>query len=366
MKITVVVPRYLPHLGGIENHVASVTAGLRERGHQITVATQLEGDTSLAREEVSDNGITIRRFPSVAKVRGQGLSPALWRWVRAGAGDADLVHLQNFHALTTFPATALARPPFVLTPHYLGPGEGRAEQALHATYAVGMRRALRKVSRVVCVTKSEAELFGREIGFGARCRVIPNGVDAAAIQAAVPADAPAPLLVVAGRMEEYKQPQLAVDALAHLPGYTLALIGTGPMEGGLRRRADAHGVRDRVLLPGRMSPSRLFAWYRAAAVVVSLSRRECYGLTLAEGLAAGAAVVASDIGPHRDVVAGAGPAAVARLLPPSASPTEVAAAIADATRDADSRTSDARPVITTWDDVADRTEELYREVLAVG
>jgi glycosyltransferase involved in cell wall biosynthesis len=359
LRISFVVPRYLPHLGGIEIHVAAIASRLQQRGHQIIVATQLEGDNSLAQQELSPDGVLIRRFPSAGRVRGHGVSRSLISWVRAGAGQADVVHLQNFHAVATLGDAFVARSPFVLTPHYLGPGEGKAERALHLGYSTVMKRALRHVSRIICVTPSEAELFATHVGFSGRCRVIPNGVDALAIAAAAPVELDGRLLVVAGRLEEYKQPQLVLEAMAELPGdYRLAIIGGGPMEQELHRRATSLGIEGRVLFPGRMPPVELHSWFRRADVVLSMSRRECFGLTLAEGLAAGAAIVASDIGAHRDVVAASGSSA-ATLLPADATPEIVAAGV---------RAAGARaepPVlgnVTSWDEVTVQTEALYREL----
>lgn len=358
LRISLVVPRYLPHLGGIENHVAALAVRLADRGHAVTVATQQEADPSLPRREVDAHGVVVRRFPSAGRLRGQGLSPSLWAWVRRGSDHAQVVHLHNLHALTVLPALAAAHPAVVFTPHYLGPGEGRAEELLHRGYATGVRRALRRVGRVVCTTPSEAAAFARHVGAGERCVVIPNGVDTTAIRAARPVSgAGGRLLVVAGRLEEYKQPHRVLEALPLLPrGHRLAVIGSGPMEPELRRRTVELGVADRVLWPGRLTPVELYRWYRAADVVVSLSRRECFGLTVAEGLAAGAAVVASDIGPHRDVVTLAGVSA-SDLVPVRATPQQVAAAVVAARRPPPGLT------LPDWDDVTRATEARYEEVV---
>jgi glycosyltransferase involved in cell wall biosynthesis len=361
MRISIVVPRYLPHLGGIENHVAALAVRLQGRGHQVTVATQREGDRTLARREIDAHGVTIRRFPAAARLRGEGLSPALWHWVRSGAGGADVLHLHNYHAVTTLAAltAAPASAPVVFTPHYMGPGDGPAEQLIHRAFASGMRRALRVTNRIISTTPSEAEAFEREVGFGGPFTVIPNGVETAAIRAAQPVPmAPGRLVVTAGRFEEYKQQHLLVESLPLLPPeYRLALIGAGPMETSLRRRATELGMADRVLFPGRMSAAEVYRWYRAADVVVSLSRREGFGLTLAEGLAAGAAVVASDIGPHRDVLALAGILAPG-LVPLRPRPEEVAAAVAAARRPPEGTASR----LPDWDDVAVATLACYQEV----
>ena len=360
MRLTIVVPRYLPHLGGIENHVSAVGSGLQRLGVQVTIATQLEGEQSLPVSEVTSQGVVVRRFPTFLPLRGQGVSPALWRWVRDLSGETDLVHVHNYHALTTLPVVLATRVRRVFTPHYLGAGDGWRERAVHRSYALAARHALRGVDRVICVTASEASSFARHVGYGSRCTVIPNGVDVEAIRRAVPVAEQGPLLLVAGRLEEYKQPHVALEALAHLPrDYRLAFVGDGPMRVLLRRRTAELGVQDRVLFPGRIPPSALYSWYAAAQTVISLSRRECYGLTLAEGLAAGCAVVASDIGPHRDVIGDASPSRAA-LVPVGADPQAVAAEVL-ATEAAGRRREHIR--MPSWNEVAAQTLALYRQVL---
>ena len=106
-----------------------------------------------------------------------------------------------------------------------------------------------------------------------------------------------------------------------------------------------------------MSAAETYRWYRAADVVVSLSRREGFGLTLAEGLAAGAAVVASDIGPHRDVMEIAG-VSTPDLVPVRPRPEEVGAAVAAARRPPD----ETGKRLPDWDDMTVATLACYEEV----
>jgi glycosyltransferase involved in cell wall biosynthesis len=270
--------------------------------------------------------------------------------------------VHNYHALTSLGALAAApaRPPVVLTPHYMGPGDGQIQHVVHRAFATGMRRALHSTRRVISTTRSEAEAFASQVHFPGPFTIIPNGVDAAAIRAAQPVTTGGGrLLVTAGRFEEYKQHQLLVESLALLPpDHRLALVGAGPMEHVLRQRVTDLRLTDRVLFPGRLSAGELYRWFRSADVVVSLSRREGFGLTLAEGLAAGAAVVASDIGPHRDVMELAG-VSEPDLVPVRARPEEVAAAITAARRPPEGTGSR----LPDWDDVAAATLACYEEVV---
>ncbi|MEO5745578.1 MAG: glycosyltransferase family 4 protein [Terracoccus sp.] len=358
MKITYVVPRYLPDLGGIENHVAALATGAAAAGHQVTVLTQQEGVAAPTREIM--DGVTVRRFPSGLSIRGQGLSPRLWWAVRHLGATTDILHVHNVHAATTLGVLVAARPGrIVVTPHYLGSGDGWLDRTLHHLYDPALAHALTKADAVICVSRAEADELGRDLSVaGARVHVIPNGVDVDALRHAHPAEAADPVVLVAGRLERYKQPALAVDALRYLPSeYTLVIAGSGPEAGALRRFAAASGVSSRVRLVGPLSSAELARWYRRAAVVVSMSRRECFGMTLAEGLAGGCGIVASDIPAHREVVAAAGWDA-RTLLPPDSNGPAVAAAIQYA---ALARVGFV-DAVTTWADVVSDTLRLYEEL----
>jgi glycosyltransferase involved in cell wall biosynthesis len=357
VRITYAVPRYLPRLGGIENHVAALARGMSLAGHQVTVLTQQEGAPAPP-EEVID-GVIIERFPSMLSVRGQGLSPRLWQTVRRLEGNTDILHIHNVHAASTLGVLMAARPgAIVVTPHYLGSGDGLLTQSLHRLYDPPLGKALGKATAVICVSRAEAAELIHDLRVNdARIRVIPNGVDVAGLRAAAPADATDPVVLVAGRLEKYKQAAVVVAAMTDLSAdYSLVIAGTGPEADSLVRLAARSGVSSRVHLTGQLTPAELRRWYRRATVVVSMSQRECFGMTLAEGLAAGCAVVASDIPAHREVVESAG-WDTKTLISPGASGADVAAAIVYA---AGARRG-FEPAVMTWDDVVKETLSLYEE-----
>jgi len=65
------------------------------------------------------------------------------------------------------------------------------------------------------------------------------------------------------------------------------------------------GIEDALVQPPRLSRPALAALYHRAELVVLTSEREGFGLPILEALAGGAAVVASDIAPFREVAADA-------------------------------------------------------------
>ncbi|MGI8420921.1 MAG: glycosyltransferase family 4 protein [Gaiellaceae bacterium] len=110
-------------------------------------------------------------------------------------------------------------------------------------------------------------------------------------------------LLVVGALRPYKGSDLVVDALARLDeDARRPVVFAGPPEGhagALRARAAAAGVR--VDVRGWVDETELRGLYDGAYAVVCPSTYEGYGLPVAEGLAHGQAVVASDIPPHREI-----------------------------------------------------------------
>lgn len=109
-------------------------------------------------------------------------------------------------------------------------------------------------------------------------------------------------LLAVGRLEPEKNPLLLVDALARLererPGrFRLTWLGDGQLREPVRRRARDLGISHRLELRGFIpfGPA-LISLYRSAHVFVHVSLTEGVPQVLTEALAAGAPVVATDVG----------------------------------------------------------------------
>jgi glycosyltransferase involved in cell wall biosynthesis len=161
-----------------------------------------------------------------------------------------------------------------------------------------------------------------------------------------------------GRIEKYKQVDHLINAVELLSeDVELVIVGDGPERPDIARRASRSGASVRVL--GRVEDDVLHRWQRTAKVVVSLSLNEAFGIVIAEGLAAGASVVASNIAAHREVVVEHSKRT--ELVDPDASAHEIALAVSRALcRD---RESAPGYNTTSWGDVAERICGLYRQSL---
>lgn len=116
--------------------------------------------------------------------------------------------------------------------------------------------------------------------------------------------APAHFLSV-GALRPYKGVEQMIRALGKLPSSpqrSLRIVGAGEGQlDHLKTVAADGGVAEDVTFEGWVSEDRLADLYRGAIAVLNASSYEGYGLPVAEGLASGAPVIASDIPPHREV-----------------------------------------------------------------
>jgi glycosyltransferase involved in cell wall biosynthesis len=91
-----------------------------------------------------------------------------------------------------------------------------------------------------------------------------------------------------------------VRALASVPDAMLLVLGEGPGRAELESLASSLGVRDRVLLPGRVGD--VAALYSQADLVVHPARWEGFGLAMLEAMLAGKPVVAARAGSAPELV----------------------------------------------------------------
>lgn len=113
---------------------------------------------------------------------------------------------------------------------------------------------------------------------------------------------PSPLIVCVGNLLERKGQHILIDALTHLPGATLALIGQGTDRADLEVRARRKQVSNRVIFAGSLDQQEIARWLRAADVFALASASEGLANVWIEALACGTPVVTTDVGGVREVI----------------------------------------------------------------
>jgi glycosyltransferase involved in cell wall biosynthesis len=187
--------------------------------------------------------------------------------------------------------------------------------------ALRHRRERRRVEQVLARADAllpTSELLAGEIralGGGARMRVIPPGIDCDLFQPAQPAGGPRERLVVtvatiSGATWKVKGLDVFADCARLVPDARFAILGPcedEPLAEQLLRSAGGN-----LEIPGRrLAAGELRDWYRRAAVYAQLSRRESFGVALAEAMACACVPVAAAAGALPSVVGTTG-----LLVPP--------------------------------------------------
>ena len=354
--------------GGGPRHVFDLATGLRARGFDPIVAGPRDGPLF---EEFRAAGFT------TIELATNSLAPSVTRETVGiiRSRGIELVHSHGKGAgLHGRLGARLCRVPAVHTHHgihyeqYSTPGR--------VAYLALERWLARRTAAVISVSRA-GEAEGRALGLfsAAQSRVIPNGVDVAALASAAldHAAARAALELGAGdrvvggaaRFDPVKGLDRLLRAVSALPDrdVQVVLIGAGEELERMRTLATALGLSGRARFPGALPvAARLF---RAFDIYVSTSRKEGLPMGVLEAMALGLPVIATDIAGHREALGDGSPgltgaadreltaALHAWLAEPGA-----ARAAGLGNRERVSREFDARRMI-------DDTARVYREVRAV-
>lgn len=257
--------------------------------------------------------ITHPRYPVVPKV-GMTIAP----WLMAAALYPHIARLRRDFAFDVidsyylYPdgvaAGLLARAfgvPFLMSA--LG-----TDVSLIPQHAAERRMILNAVERAAAVTTVCGALRDELLALGAaadKVSVVEHGVDLAlfsppadraAVRAALGLAGPALLSV--GHLIDRKGHDLAIRAVAELPGVTLMIAGDGPRDAALRALAAELGVGSRVRFLGHVDQHELPALYGAADVALNCADREGIANVLLEALACGTPLVATPVWGSPEVV----------------------------------------------------------------
>ena len=343
MRIAVVSPYALDVPGGVQQQVMGLVRHLREGGDEAFAVAPSAGD-GLDRIDVG-RWVGVRVNRSQAPV---SLSPAVFRRVRAALSVADVVHVHEpFVPLVGWAALA-ARKPTVVTFHA---DPSRTVRAAYRRFGRLLGRVLRGAVATTVSRTARRAIDPLRLG----PEEIPNAVDVASFRVAV--DRHARQVAFVGRPDPRKGRDLLLAAWPEVRSRVgdarLVIIGGGeepPVEG--------------VRYLGRVTEEEKRTVLGASAVFCAPNRGgESFGITVVEGMAAGCAVVASNLDAFADVLAGSG------LMFPNGDRPALAAALVQALTDPTLRRRLAargseRAADFDWGMVTDRYRALYRRARA--
>jgi phosphatidyl-myo-inositol alpha-mannosyltransferase len=367
VAVAMISPYALTRHGGVQGQAIGLARSLRSLGHDVTVLGPADPDVPVP-EEVGDHVVIgrptgISRNGSVAPLALSPLAPVrALRAVRAGGFDVAHVH-EPLAPLTAY--GLVLRPPVPMVATYHRDGVDPWARRLRPLAGLVGRRVQ------VRVAVSEAARQTAVASGGGDFEVLYNGVDVERFETASPVrdDQGRPTVLFVGRHEARKGLAVLLDAfeMVERPA-VLWVAGEGPATEVQRRR---HPPSDRVEWLGAIGePEKASRMAGADVLCVPSLRGESFGVVLLEGMAAGCAVLASNIEGYR---AAAG--RYAELVPPG-DPQRWAralgAALADAVEGSGLSSPEARKAAReharAWsmDALASCYVDAYTRAIAVG
>ena len=373
--------------GGIAAHVAGLARAMASAGHEVAVVTRTcpgvgrDAMTSGVRVIRADVDMPWLPEDDVVARTSSGNHALVAAAAALDGWRADVVHAHDWSA--AWASIVLARlhgAPLVTTLHgtergrhggHLPPGEATDVNSVEWWLAFESHRVVTSTKLMVREILSGFELDPE------RVRRIPNGIDPSWWQerddepATGDGDTPAGTRTVFtwGRVQYEKGFQVLVRAMSTLrsrvPGISCTIAGRGSYLPELQSQVDLEGVSDLVHLPGYVADADLRDEIHRAGCVVIPSLYEPFGIVALEALAGGAPLIVADTGGLAELVGGTGSA----LLFEPGNADELADRIERLLTEPDlapsmqARGAQLLDATYSWDAIAARTVDVYREVV---
>lgn len=303
MKIGIVCPYSLDVPGGVQSHVLDLARALRRIGHDVDVLAPADEDLPVP-EFVTSTGraLGIPYNGSVARLSFGPVSFARVRkWIREH--DFDVLHLHE----PTAPSLAMlalmvADGPIVATFH-TSTARSRALSAFHAVLQPFLEKITARIAVSALARRVQVEHLGGD------AVEIPNGVDVRFYAEAEPLPGYPRAGGTIGFLGRFSEPRKGMPVLLaaarrlvpEFPELRLLVIGRGDAQE-LRRFAGP-ALADRLVLLGQVDDATKARALRSLDVYCAPNTMgESFGVILTEAMAAGAAVVASDLNAFRRVL----------------------------------------------------------------
>jgi len=366
MKIGIVSPYAYPRPGGANSYIREQYEQLKGLGHDVRIVTAPWGDDPPAQDVIQiGQAVAIPYNGSIGRITlSLRLEYLVERMLKRERFDV-IHHHEPLVPFLSMQILDSARCPNVATFHAFG--------GFSLSYWLGRpvgQHYMRKLSARIAVSSAARHFVSQY--FPGEYRIIPNGVDVDSFTSARAfpeyRDGKVNILFV-GRAEQRKGAMYLLRAYSALkrtyPEVRLILACAGPQIGEMRRFVRRERLGD-VLFAGRVSDIDKARFYKTADIFCAPSTgQESFGIVLLEAMAAGRAVVASDIHGYKKVVQRSVTGLLVEPKDPDALCRAMAQLIDDpALRDRLGAAGARRAVDFDWAHVARQLVDVYEEVLA--
>ena len=296
MKIGMVSPYAWDVPGGVQAHIKDLATYFRSGGHEVSVLAPAIDDASVAEDFVVTAGrpVAIPYNGAVARVLfGPVAATRVRQWIHKN--DFDVLHLHEpaIPSLSLL-ACSIAEGPMVGTFHVAAP-----RQKVAFAIAPLLEPVIEKLRARVAVSEVARETL--TIHLDTDAVVIPNGIAVDFFASGETRSDWSKELTI-GFLGRFDEPRKGLDLLLRaLPAIAKALpnvriLIAGPGEGLELMQSVAPNLRNRLVFLGRLSDEEKATFLRSIDIYVAPNTGgESFGIILAEAMAAGAAIIASDL-----------------------------------------------------------------------
>ncbi len=314
MKILQVIPVFSAQFGGPVSVVRSISKELAKR-HDVTVYTtsalDKRSDIGESAFEVESDGYRVVHFSRSFLFRGFNTSVAMARALHKTLREYDVVHLHSWRHFQDVAVHHYAQKysvPYVLQTHGSLPriiAKQRLKWFYDVLFGYGL---LRDASKVIALTRVEAEQI-REVDVPEeKIAIIPNGIDLSEYANLPPRgvfrkkfgiDEDGKIVLYLGRIHRIKGLDILAKAFSKVVKKlgSVKLVAAGPDDGYLDELESLIRVlkiEDDVLIPGPLYGQDKFEAYVDADLFALPSRYEMWGMTALEAFACGTPVIVTE------------------------------------------------------------------------
>ncbi|MFW7415226.1 glycosyltransferase family 4 protein [Demequina sp. SO4-18] len=367
MRVGIVCPYSFDRPGGVQLHVMDLAEALIGRGHEVSVLAPAAPATGVpSYVTTAGRSLPVRYNGSTARITfGMAAAMRVRKWLREG--HFDIVHLHEPGTMSLSVIAMWARlGPTVATFH-----TSNDHSRIMRIAKPFIKPGYEELDARIAVSPSADRTVKEHLGVSAT-HIIPNGVDTAAYTEAKPVKEwrgtkNAPTIGILGRMDESRkglEPLLAAIPIVRRRHPRARFLVAGRFSDRIAARAARAGAE----VVGELDEGMKARFMASVDVYCAPNLGgESFGIVLVEAMAAGAAVVASDLVAFRDVATDSdGEACVA--MHTVGDSVELAARVnalladPEARRDLANR-GQSRACTFDWRQVAPRIEATYRDAI---
>ena len=296
MRIGFVSPYAWDVPGGVQAHIRDLAIHYKSEGHEVSVLAPVSDDSTITEDFVVPAGrpIAIPYNGAVARVLFGPLAASRVRqWISNGEFDVLHLHEPAIPSLSLL-ACSVAEGPLVGTFHAAAP-----RQKVAFAIAPLLEPVIEKLRARIAVSEVARETL--RIHLETDAVVIPNGISVPFFSNAEPNPEWKRSLNI-GFIGRFSEPRKGLDILLDaLPNIArvfpdFRLLIAGPGEGLEAMQRVNPSLRNRLVFLGRISDDEKASFLKSLDVYVAPNTGgESFGIILAEALAAGVPIVASDI-----------------------------------------------------------------------